>query len=129
MAQIQNNAVQNHTVTMMKIGTSLLSQTAEQTRKITTVEAQVRVVTSLSNSAGMESVIITNRTRLIFSIGLVWPVIWNFTCPAKMFAGYITWVLFVETVYDTKNVDNLENYIILDSNFNTVAKLLLAKLI
>lgn len=46
-----------------------------------------------------------------------------------MFAGYITWVLFVETVYDTKNVDNLENYIILDSNFNTVAKLLLAKLI
>ncbi|KAI2657494.1 Angiopoietin-2 [Labeo rohita] len=40
MAQIQNNAVQNHTVTMIKIGTSLLSQTAEQSRKITTVEAQ-----------------------------------------------------------------------------------------
>lgn len=44
MAQIQNNAVQNHTVTMIKIGTSLLSQTAEQTRKITTVEAQVRLL-------------------------------------------------------------------------------------
>ncbi|XP_052007648.1 angiopoietin-2-like [Xyrauchen texanus] len=41
MAQIQNDAVQNHTVTMIKIGTRIMSQTAEQTRKITTVEAQV----------------------------------------------------------------------------------------
>lgn len=42
MAHIQNDVVQNHTVAMIKIGTSLLSQTAEQARKITTVEAQVR---------------------------------------------------------------------------------------
>lgn len=56
MVQIQNNAVQNHTVTMIKIGTSLLSQTAEQTRKITTVEAQVRVGISLYNPASMSLV-------------------------------------------------------------------------
>lgn len=42
MAQIQQNAVQNHTATMLEIGTSLLSQTAEQTRKLTDVETQVR---------------------------------------------------------------------------------------
>lgn len=41
MAQIQQNAVQNHTATMLEIGTSLLSQTAEQTRKLTDVETQV----------------------------------------------------------------------------------------
>ncbi|NXD06649.1 ANGP1 protein, partial [Nothocercus nigrocapillus] len=41
MAQLQQNAVQNHTATMLEIGTSLLSQTAEQTRKLTDVETQV----------------------------------------------------------------------------------------
>lgn len=41
MAQIQQSAVQNHTATMLEIGTSLLSQTAEQTRKLTDVETQV----------------------------------------------------------------------------------------
>lgn len=43
MAQLQQNAVQNHTATMLEIGTSLLSQTAEQTRKLTDVETQVCV--------------------------------------------------------------------------------------
>ncbi|XP_015218726.1 angiopoietin-2a [Lepisosteus oculatus] len=41
MVQIQQNAVHNHTATMIEIGTHLLSQTAEQTRKLTSVEAQV----------------------------------------------------------------------------------------
>ncbi|XP_077023596.1 angiopoietin-1 isoform X4 [Tamandua tetradactyla] len=46
MVQIQQNAVQNHTATMLEIGTSLLSQTAEQTRKLTDVETQVLNQTS-----------------------------------------------------------------------------------
>ena len=50
MAQIQQNAVQNHTATMLEIGTSLLSQTAEQTRKLTDVETQVRPSPELTNS-------------------------------------------------------------------------------
>ncbi|KAF3708299.1 Angiopoietin-2 [Channa argus] len=41
MAQLQQTAVHNHTATMIEIGTNLLSQTAEQTRKLTNVEAQV----------------------------------------------------------------------------------------
>lgn len=41
--QFQQTAVHNHTVTMIEIGASLLSQTAEQTRKLTNVEAQVRL--------------------------------------------------------------------------------------
>ncbi len=43
MVQIQQTAVHNHTATMIEIGTNLLSQTAEQTRKLTNVEAQVRL--------------------------------------------------------------------------------------
>ncbi|KAM8966544.1 angiopoietin-1 [Pelodytes ibericus] len=46
MAQMQQNAVQNHTATMLEIGNSLLSQTAEQTRKLTDVETQVLNQTS-----------------------------------------------------------------------------------
>lgn len=42
IVQFQQAAVQNHTATMIEIGTNLLSQTAEQTRKLTNVEAQVR---------------------------------------------------------------------------------------
>ncbi|XP_017268213.1 angiopoietin-2a [Kryptolebias marmoratus] len=41
IVQFQQTAVQNHTATMIEIGTNLLSQTAEQTRKLTNVEAQV----------------------------------------------------------------------------------------
>ncbi|KAJ3610641.1 hypothetical protein NHX12_022733 [Muraenolepis orangiensis] len=41
MVHIQQTAVQNHTATMIEIGTNLLSHTAEQTRKLTNVEAQV----------------------------------------------------------------------------------------
>ncbi|XP_006004803.1 angiopoietin-2a [Latimeria chalumnae] len=41
MVEMQQNAVQNHTAVMREIGTNLQNQTAEQNRKLTTVEAQV----------------------------------------------------------------------------------------
>ena len=41
MVEIQQNAVQNQTAVMIEIGTNLLNQTAEQTRKLTYVEAKV----------------------------------------------------------------------------------------
>lgn len=41
VAQLQQSAVHNHTAAMLEMGTNLLSQTAEQTRKLTDVEAQV----------------------------------------------------------------------------------------
>ncbi|KAK6328487.1 hypothetical protein J4Q44_G00004650 [Coregonus suidteri] len=40
MFQIQQNAVHNHTAAMIEFGTNLLSQTVEQTRKLTNVEEQ-----------------------------------------------------------------------------------------
>lgn len=47
IVQFQQAAVQNHTATMIEIGTNLLSQTAEQTRKLTNVEAQVSLIVRL----------------------------------------------------------------------------------
>lgn len=44
MAQLQQSAVHNHTAAMLEMGTNLLSQTAEQTRKLTDVETQVRTL-------------------------------------------------------------------------------------
>lgn len=41
MAQLQQSAVHNRTAAMLEMGTNLLSQTAEQTRKLTDVETQV----------------------------------------------------------------------------------------
>lgn len=41
MVHIQADAVHNQTATMLEIGTNLLTQTAEQTRKLTVVEAKV----------------------------------------------------------------------------------------
>lgn len=41
IVQLQQSAVHNHTAAMLEMGTSLLSQTAEQTRKLTDVETQV----------------------------------------------------------------------------------------
>ncbi|XP_048451811.1 angiopoietin-1 [Rhincodon typus] len=46
IVQIQQTAVQNHTATILEIGTSLLSQSAEQTRRLTDVETQVLNQTS-----------------------------------------------------------------------------------
>ncbi|NXK13834.1 ANGP4 protein, partial [Herpetotheres cachinnans] len=46
MAQLQQTAVQNQTATMLEIGSTLLNQSAEQSRKLTDVEAQVLNQTS-----------------------------------------------------------------------------------
>ncbi|XP_066572061.1 angiopoietin-1 [Amia ocellicauda] len=61
MAQIQQNAVHNHTATMLEIGTSLLSQTAEQTRKLTDVETQVLNQTSRLEIQLLENSLSTNK--------------------------------------------------------------------
>lgn len=52
IVQLQQTAVHNHTATMIEIGTNLLSQTAEQTRKLTNVEAQVRLHPYFKHTAG-----------------------------------------------------------------------------
>lgn len=41
LAQVQQHLVQNQTATMLELGTSLLTHTTAQTRKLTSVEAQV----------------------------------------------------------------------------------------
>ncbi|XP_032876573.1 angiopoietin-2 [Amblyraja radiata] len=61
MVQIQQNAVQNQTATMLEIGTSLLTQTAEQTRKLTHVEAQVLNQTSRLELQLLENSLSTNK--------------------------------------------------------------------
>ncbi|XP_006030610.1 angiopoietin-4 [Alligator sinensis] len=61
MVQMQQNAVQNQTATMLEIGTSLLSQTAEQTRKLTDVEAQVLNQTSRIEIQLLENSLSTNK--------------------------------------------------------------------
>lgn len=48
MAQLQQSAVHNRTAAMLEMGTNLLSQTAEQTRKLTDVETQVSSSMKLS---------------------------------------------------------------------------------
>lgn len=49
MAQLQQSAVHNHTAAMLEMGTNLLSQTAEQTRKLTDVETQVTALQTHSH--------------------------------------------------------------------------------
>ncbi|XP_072416708.1 angiopoietin-2-like isoform X2 [Chiloscyllium punctatum] len=61
MVQIQQNAVQNHTATMLEIGTNLLTRTAEQTRKLTDVEAQVLNQTSRLELQLLENSLSTNK--------------------------------------------------------------------
>ncbi|NXA25289.1 ANGP4 protein, partial [Ibidorhyncha struthersii] len=46
MVQLRQTAVQNQTATMLEIGSTLLNQSAEQSRKLTDVEAQVLNQTS-----------------------------------------------------------------------------------
>lgn len=41
VSRLRQTAVQNHTATMLEIGSSLLNCSAEQSRKLTDVEAQV----------------------------------------------------------------------------------------
>ncbi|XP_051273063.1 angiopoietin-2a [Dicentrarchus labrax] len=61
MVQIQQTAVHNHTATMIEIGTNLLSQTAEQTRKLTNVEAQVIHHTTRLERRLLENSLSTNK--------------------------------------------------------------------
>ncbi|NWZ26519.1 ANGP4 protein, partial [Asarcornis scutulata] len=61
MAQLQQTAVQNQTATMLEIGSSLLNQSAEQTRKLTDVEAQVLNQTSRIEMQLLESSLSTNK--------------------------------------------------------------------
>lgn len=61
MVQIQQNVVQNQTATMLEIGTNLLNQTAEQTRKLTDVEAQVLNQTSRIEIQLLENSLSTNK--------------------------------------------------------------------
>ncbi|XP_068183018.1 angiopoietin-2a [Antennarius striatus] len=61
IVQIQQTAVHNHTATMIEIGTNLLSQTAEQTRKLTNVEAQVIHHTTRLERRLLENSLTTNK--------------------------------------------------------------------
>ncbi|XP_035199476.1 angiopoietin-4 [Oxyura jamaicensis] len=61
MAQLQQTAVQNQTATMLEIGSSLLNQSAEQTRKLTDVEAQVLNQTSRIEMQLLENSLSTNK--------------------------------------------------------------------
>uniref|UniRef100_A0A3Q3WE13 Fibrinogen C-terminal domain-containing protein n=1 Tax=Mola mola TaxID=94237 RepID=A0A3Q3WE13_MOLML len=61
IVQIQQTAVHNHTATMIEIGTNLLSQTAEQTRKLTNVEAQVIHHTTRLERRLLENSLSTNK--------------------------------------------------------------------
>uniref|UniRef100_A0A8D0HUU9 Angiopoietin 4 n=1 Tax=Sphenodon punctatus TaxID=8508 RepID=A0A8D0HUU9_SPHPU len=61
MVQMQQNVVQNQTATMLEIGTNLLNQTAEQTRKLTDVEAQVLNQTSRIEIQLLENSLSTNK--------------------------------------------------------------------
>ncbi|XP_047459691.1 angiopoietin-2a [Mugil cephalus] len=61
MVQLHQTTVHNHTATMIEIGTNLLTQTAEQTRKLTNVEAQVIHHTTRLERQLLENSLSTNK--------------------------------------------------------------------
>ncbi|KAF7207585.1 angiopoietin-1 [Nothobranchius furzeri] len=61
VTSIQTHAVHNQTATMLQIGTNLLSQTAEQTRKLNVVEAKVLNQTSRIEIQLLENSLSTNK--------------------------------------------------------------------
>ncbi|XP_005304967.2 angiopoietin-4 isoform X1 [Chrysemys picta bellii] len=61
MVRIQQNVAQNQTATMLEIGTNLLNQTAEQSRKLTVVEAQVLNQTARIEIQLLENSLSTNK--------------------------------------------------------------------
>ncbi|XP_072357738.1 angiopoietin-2b [Scyliorhinus torazame] len=61
IVEIQRNAAQNQTAAMLEIGTNLLTQTAEQTRKLTDVETQVLNQTSRLEIQLLENSLSTNK--------------------------------------------------------------------
>uniref|UniRef100_A0A8C3RJQ8 Angiopoietin-1/2/4 domain-containing protein n=1 Tax=Chelydra serpentina TaxID=8475 RepID=A0A8C3RJQ8_CHESE len=58
---IQQSVAQNQTATMLEIGTNLLNQTAEQSRKLTVVEAQVLNQTARIEIQLLENSLSTNK--------------------------------------------------------------------
>uniref|UniRef100_A0AAR2LCB7 Fibrinogen C-terminal domain-containing protein n=1 Tax=Pygocentrus nattereri TaxID=42514 RepID=A0AAR2LCB7_PYGNA len=61
MVHFKANAVHNQTATMLEIGTNLLTQTAEQTRKLNVVEAKVMNQTSRLEIQLLEHSLSTNK--------------------------------------------------------------------
>ncbi|NWS62325.1 ANGP4 protein, partial [Chunga burmeisteri] len=61
MVQLRQTAVQNQTATMLEIGSTLLNQSAEQSRKLTDVEAQVLNQTSRIELQLQESSLSTTK--------------------------------------------------------------------
>ncbi|XP_069751902.1 angiopoietin-2-like isoform X4 [Narcine bancroftii] len=61
IVEIQRNVVHNQTAVMLEIGTNLLTQTAEQTRKLTDVETQVLNQTSRLEIQLLENSLSTNK--------------------------------------------------------------------
>uniref|UniRef100_A0A8C1EH88 Angiopoietin 4 n=1 Tax=Cyprinus carpio carpio TaxID=630221 RepID=A0A8C1EH88_CYPCA len=61
MVHFQADAVHNQTATMLEIGTNLLTQTAEQTRKLNVVEAKVMNQTSRIAIQLLENSLSTNK--------------------------------------------------------------------
>ncbi|CAL9687968.1 unnamed protein product [Knipowitschia caucasica] len=61
IAQMQQTAVQNQTATMIEIGASLLSQTVEQSKKLTNVETQVISQTTRLEKKLLENALSTNK--------------------------------------------------------------------
>ncbi|XP_071252298.1 angiopoietin-1-like [Salvelinus alpinus] len=61
MAQLQQSAVHNHTAAILDLGTNLLTQTAQHTRKLTDVEIQVLNQTSRLEIQLLENSLSTNK--------------------------------------------------------------------
>ncbi|KAJ7998788.1 hypothetical protein DPEC_G00208560 [Dallia pectoralis] len=61
IVHVQTHAVHNQTATMLEIGTNLLTQTAEQTRKLNVVEAKVLNQTSRFEIQLLENSLSTNK--------------------------------------------------------------------
>ncbi|XP_058052254.1 angiopoietin-2-like isoform X2 [Ahaetulla prasina] len=61
MSETHFSSVQDHTAAMLEIGTNLLNQTAEQTRKLTDVEIQVLNQTSRLEIQVLENSLSTNK--------------------------------------------------------------------
>ncbi|NXJ08515.1 ANGP4 protein, partial [Odontophorus gujanensis] len=61
MVRLRQTAVQNHTATVLEIGSSLLNRSAEQSRKLTDVEAQVLNQTSRIEMQLLENSLSTTK--------------------------------------------------------------------
>ncbi|OXB78521.1 UNVERIFIED_CONTAM: hypothetical protein H355_007551 [Colinus virginianus] len=60
MVRLRQTAVQNHTATVLEMGSSLLNRSAEQSRKLTDVEAQVGSDSVLNQTSRIEMQLLEN---------------------------------------------------------------------